>query len=881
MASFDAALTESVDSDAVTAALPLLLPPDTVIADRYEVRRVLGRGGYANVYLAYDRHLDIEVALKVLRSDRTSVVALTRFRREVNIAREAASPRLVRVYDIGADKDLWYLTMEVIRGESLRERMHRDPLPLAEVLAIANGILDGLAALHRLNIVHRDLKPENVLLDVEGVPKLADFGLARFLDEERDRATGTGAVVGTTDYLSPEQALGRSVDARSDLYSLGVVLFELLAQRVPFEGSSSLSSLIARLRAPAPSVQKYRRDVPLWLSSVIARLLARDPRRRYASAMDVVNAIRRRRVDVRLLMSPRRVAAFAILTAVVCAALVFAPIAPRRTMFARIEADSTHGIVAIGHHGEKLWRIAGVSPQTPFTLVHLQQGRPQALAMVLTRGSNYLPKDRETLSLIDPENGKTLREVKLPSGGADFPGYTDRFMPSTIAVDDLDGDGLDEIIIGYCHVPEAPSYIVLYEPRLDRARVIFEGMGHHRYVKAADLDGDSRKELLISGINNGVNWYNVLTAIRLSPPAGDATSESLVSSSGPVRSPDMFNRTDASLLWYTLLPRGLKPAAPGNYRMDSQRRLLTLDYGNRAPVTVSYDGFLTSGTLAPAQREASRRRAWLRFCKIRQLLAENFTVEAAAESQKAVNDAEKASDPILIEVMQCQHAKTLVAAGKLQAAQSEFQALVHTSENAMELSYDAGRSFHLHGDLDTAVDWYRRGLAAGSEITIGKNKTEFIQAILFALAERGEWNRALDEIGNFQRVYPSLAHEAIFYREFVRWRMGAIPRIDELMIPSNATDVRRYWWLEFRNVNAADSHTLLNDVEREISWSSEPLGPLWSLKAVLLAHNGNEKDAADAARRAWEISAAGAKSNLIARGHLSMVRERRIRYGGN
>jgi tetratricopeptide (TPR) repeat protein len=879
MTSDNARLTESVEGEFSAGPTPEVLDPGSVIADRYEIRRVLGSGGYAIVYLAYDRRLNSEVALKAMRADRNSPAALTRFRREVNIAREAASPRLVRVYDIGIDGDLWYLTMEVVRGESLRDRIRRGPIPITEAIEIIDGILDGLAALHALKIVHRDLKPENILLDAAGSPKLADFGLARFLDEERS-ATATGAVVGTTDYLSPEQALGHAVDSRGDLYALGVVLFEMLTGRLPFKSESSLGSVIARLRSPAPSVRRFRRDVPLWLSTITARLLSKEPRHRYASASDVQLAIQRRRVGLRTFAS-RRTAAMAIVVILACAGVVFAPLHSSGTKFSRIEADGEKGIVALGTGGEKLWKLSSVFPQTQYALAHLDKGRP-VLAMVMIRGTACLPKDRETLSFLDPETGKTIRDIKLPDGGADFPGYTNRFGVLSIAADDLDGDGFDEIIVGYNHIPEAPSYIVLYEPRLDRARIIFEGMGHHRFVTSADLDGDGRKEVLISGINNGVNWYNALAAIRLSPPAGDVTPEDLLVSAGPVRSPDMFNRTDANLLWYTLLPRGLKPVSVDGYRLDPQRRAITLMYGNRAPVTVSYDGFLADArsSAPPVKREQSRRDAWLAFCKTRQLLAEHFSGEAVDASLKAVRAAEQASDTILTEVMRCQYGKALVAAGRSNEAQTEFRSLVATSENAMELSYDAGRAFHLHGELETAVDWYRRGLAAGSENSIGKNKAEYIQAIVFALGELGQWNRALREVDNFHHVFNLMTTDAACYREFARWRTGATPRTDELSFGWNATDVRRYWLLEYRNANTADPATLLPDVEREISWRAEPLGPLWSLKAELLARTGKTAESADAARRAWEITSGDAKTNLIARGHLALVRERMTRYAG-
>ncbi|MCE7957816.1 MAG: serine/threonine protein kinase, partial [Acidobacteria bacterium ACB2] len=164
------------------------------------------------------------MALKVLRADRVSEAALRRFRREAAVARDAASPRLVRVFDIGHAADSLFLTMELVEGESLKERLARGRLPLDETLRVFAEVLRGLQVLHALGIVHRDVKPANVLLASDGTVKLADFGLALHLSADESRATETGSLVGTVEYLSPEQALGRSLDGRSDLYAAGVVL---------------------------------------------------------------------------------------------------------------------------------------------------------------------------------------------------------------------------------------------------------------------------------------------------------------------------------------------------------------------------------------------------------------------------------------------------------------------------------------------------------------------------------------------------------------------------------------------------------------------------------------------------------------------------------
>ena len=198
--------TESVIPDASLPASIRILDPGTCLDQRYEIRRVLGIGGYAVVYLAFDREIRREVALKVLRADRVSPGSLVRLRREAAVARDAASPRLVRIFDIGTSEAAVYLTLEVVEGESLRDRLKRGPLPVDEAVRLAVQILEGLRVLHALGIVHRDVKPGNILLELKGGVKLADFGLA--LRQDETRLTVGEGVLGTLDYVSPEQALG-------------------------------------------------------------------------------------------------------------------------------------------------------------------------------------------------------------------------------------------------------------------------------------------------------------------------------------------------------------------------------------------------------------------------------------------------------------------------------------------------------------------------------------------------------------------------------------------------------------------------------------------------------------------------------------------------
>jgi len=872
----DSATTEGVATDVLDVDPFPRLQPGAVVADRYEIRSELGSGGYAVVYLAHDRHLGIDVALKILRRDRTTLGALKRLRREVNIARDAANPNLVRIYDIGSDGDVWYLTMEVVRGESLRARIRRGPLAISEALDVASGILRGLEALHALGTIHRDVKPENVLLDADGTVKLADFGLARLIDEEG--STVSGAVVGTTSYVSPEQALGRPVDARSDLYSTGVVLFEMLTGRLPFDAESSLGSMIARLRAPAPAVRKFRRDVPVWLASVVARLLLKQPKQRYASAGDALVAIARRRVELRTVVSRRWIAATAAVV-VLASAAVFAPLRGTTHQFVRLAEGGPTGIVAIGNRGETLWRIDNVEPEAHYALARIEPGQEPLIAIALIHNRDYTPAGRQTLSFLDPLTGKSKRDVVLPSAGTNFPMVPDRYQPLHVTSIDLDHDGIDEVLLNYHHVPEAPSYQVLYEPKINRARIVFIAYGGHEFIGAQDLDGDGRPELLFGGINNGINWYNALAAIHLRPWVNDPVDPSDLPF---IQSPDMMN-TDRNLYWYALLPRGRTAQEPAGVSFDPARRLMTVNYSDHGPATVTFDGFLVTdkSALSAEQRQAARRNAWLHYAKSVQLMAGSFPAEAAKEADAALRDAQESGESILVEVMRCAVGKMLVANGRTSEAQLLFDQLVSTSENAPELSYDAGRAFHLHGDIDRAIEWYHRGIAAAAPLEIGKSKHEYIQAIVLALAERGEWNRADDEIERFGRVYVKTSDDWMaMYREFVRWRTGGTPSLEKIRVPANATDLLRYWVLEFRNARAESAAALLPEVEREIGWHAEPLAPLWSLKAELLARTGHISDAAAAAQTAWRLGQADAKRNLIARGHLPLIHERLVRFAG-
>lgn len=284
--------TESVasfsDEDLHEPADASTLPPGTLVADRYSVVSVLGRGGYAVVYLARDEATGLNVALKVLKADRVSPTGRRRMARESEAAMQFDHDRLVRVLDSGSTGETVFLAMEVVDGGTLRDRLSAGAMAVHDVVRIATDVLSGLAALHRRGIVHRDVKPSNILLDQQGRAKLADFGLVTRWNDDQSRATQSHAIVGTLEYVSPEQALGENLDGRSDLYAMGVVIFEMLSGRPPHGSRSSLGTLVAHLTKPAPDVRLSGESVPEWLAVVVARLLAKSRNERYANAEAVL-----------------------------------------------------------------------------------------------------------------------------------------------------------------------------------------------------------------------------------------------------------------------------------------------------------------------------------------------------------------------------------------------------------------------------------------------------------------------------------------------------------------------------------------------------------------------------------------------------------------
>ena len=263
-------------------------PTPSIIVPGYEIDRELGRGGMATVYLARDRRHDRVVAIKVLNPDLSNAFGIERFQREITITAGLAHPNILPLHDSGeADGRLYYVA-PYVSGESLRARLTREPqLPVRDAICIARGVASALEHAHAHGVVHRDIKPENILL-ADGQPIVADFGIARALEgSATNQLTSTGVSIGTPAYMSPEQATGEHVDERADIYSLGCVLYEMLAGEPPFTGPTAQAIIAKRFANAAPDIRESRDTVDEHLADTIARALARVPADRIQTAAEL------------------------------------------------------------------------------------------------------------------------------------------------------------------------------------------------------------------------------------------------------------------------------------------------------------------------------------------------------------------------------------------------------------------------------------------------------------------------------------------------------------------------------------------------------------------------------------------------------------------
>jgi serine/threonine protein kinase len=261
----------------------------TLIGGRFRLEEQVGSGGMSSVYRAFDPTLERHVAIKLMHRDISNDAdQLERFRREARAVAQLNHPHVVTVIDAGEDDGNPFIVFEYVEGETLKDRIRRlGRLPVAEAVAYAVEIARALECAHSHMLVHRDVKPQNVLIDPDGRAKVTDFGIARSL--EAQGLTATGRVLGTTDYVSPEQALGHEVTAQSDIYSLGIVLYEMLTGEAPFQADTQVAVAMKHVREPLPDVQRRRPEISAALASVVERATAKETKNRYATVAEMVH----------------------------------------------------------------------------------------------------------------------------------------------------------------------------------------------------------------------------------------------------------------------------------------------------------------------------------------------------------------------------------------------------------------------------------------------------------------------------------------------------------------------------------------------------------------------------------------------------------------
>ncbi|HSO24951.1 MAG TPA: protein kinase, partial [Chondromyces sp.] len=483
-----------------------------LLGGRFLLRHVLGDGATGTVFAALDTAVGQKVAVKLLHPDLRDATTHERLRREVRAARQG-HPNLVAVYDLHEDGERLWLSMELVEGESLKQRLTDGRrLPADEVEAIGSQVAAALEHLHGLGLVHRDVKPGNILLAPDGTAKLCDMGLTRPL-EQGMTVTATEMVVGTPAYMAPEQGLGGELTGASDVYGLGVTLYQCLAGTVPLTSDTAVATLTRRQRETPPSIRRARQEAPRWLARLLARMLAPRPHDRPTAAR-VRRAIEMRRAWPKPRRRTQRFAAAA--AAVAAATAIAAPwVLHRETV--RFEADeaAVHGLDA---DGRRTWSYELPAP----ALSHLEadlngDGRTE----VVVSGRTTVQAIRSTHELRSyvlalGSRGEVLTRL-VPEeliGSWSFP-YRIDLQPMAFALD-LDRDGRQELVVNCQHSVFYPTVVVVYWPRWDRWEATLVHPGHLTVFAPGTAEG--LPGLRFFGLNNPLGLTPVYGEIALVPP---------------------------------------------------------------------------------------------------------------------------------------------------------------------------------------------------------------------------------------------------------------------------------------------------------------------------------------------------------------------------
>jgi len=280
---------ETLEAQTETLATPM---PDitrgSVLNERYEIIEEIGKGGMGKVYKAFDKDINENIALKIIRPEIASnALIIARFQNELKMARKVAHRNVCKMYDLGKDGDTKYISMEYVPGEDLKTTIKRmGPLTIGKAISVAKQVCEGLAEAHRLGVIHRDLKPRNIMVDREGNARIMDFGIA--ISHEVKEITDSRIILGTPHYMSPEQVSGKPTDLRSDIYSLGIIMFEMVTGQVPFDGDTTISIALKHRNEQPPDPGEINYRIPDDLSHLILKCLEKDKEKRYQSANEVL-----------------------------------------------------------------------------------------------------------------------------------------------------------------------------------------------------------------------------------------------------------------------------------------------------------------------------------------------------------------------------------------------------------------------------------------------------------------------------------------------------------------------------------------------------------------------------------------------------------------
>lgn len=683
-------------------------PLGVALPSRWTIGRLLGSGGQAEVWLALDTELAEQVAIKVLR-DNLPPEARERLKREVSLGRNLQHPGLVRVYDLLDRGDGLAIVMEWLEGGSLAERLARGEIALDDIVRWAEEALAVLGYLHSCDVVHRDVKPSNLLLDADGRLKLADLGLARRIEDPRE-LTRTSATVGTPMFMSPEQLRGQRATPASDLYSLGVTLFQLLTGRAPFVAPSEYEVARMHLQEPVPDPRRLRPDCPAWLAGVVQRLMEKRPGDRYRSAAAALDALRRRRALVSPRFRRRALAAAASVAAVGVLATGGALLLRERAAVVRVvrvEAvdDVVRGLDGRGREG---WRVKLASRVEQAEHADLDgDGVPELIAATRPHGA-LRPESVKSEVLVVARGGRILTRVSpedvVGAWDFDFP----KLLTPYFKVADLDGAGPPEVIVRCNQRSFYPTVVLVYWPARDVWTTVAYHSGWLRDVFVV-TGGTPPYRLRLVGQNNRLGMLPVVGELRVHDPGEPVESRP----EAPPASPEngINENRGPDWLWYTPLEEGLDPesvtlTANGEtaVRGARDRTMLVDALGNPAP--------------GPNAGRDLRRERRAFFSRLNASFAPSAQPSSAAEVTRAIAAIRRDAAPLLDEapyraIVAVFGARALARVGDLDGAAGLLEA-TRLPRPYDEVTYRLAHLRALQGRLDAAATLLQ-GLIAGGD----------------------------------------------------------------------------------------------------------------------------------------------------------------------